>query len=672
MSIFINDIGGYVGRALTKAFGEGLPIVGSITAGNKAPAGGHIKTVPREDSAAVKAAILEADIVAFSAMGALPEAMAALKCLRKATDEKKRTFVCITSTMCWARTKATAEMLQESNYRKRKPSVKFQDMKNFETIALDSTTDKLQTVIIGAGVVYGMGEDSLETILRDAWLNSDTMVGIPALDGRGGKNIIPMIHVADVAAIATWSATTDFNDGDDSSPKGKYLLAIDNGRNTLADIVQAVSDVLAVGETRVLTEFEIQELALEKPEVCQILQMDLEFDLSTSYVQSKKFELQYAEGFVENIGKIAKEFKQCRELTPVRCVLMGPPAVGKTTYATRLAEHYAVPLISQQLIIQELAASTSDLASDFKSIIAAMEKGGKKAPKAIPPEMLAKAFRWKLTQNICLNHGWILDDFPDTFEGAEALFSNGKVQPSDENDANGDDVDESELPYALVEELKPTGVVCLDASDNFLMQRFLELSEEDAAKYNDQNSFKKLLDKYKKANAEDKTDVARNFFESSCDIEALCFRLETDEDNLIDDDKTTAKNIDAIKMYLEKGSGKPFNFRPTFYERRLQERKRAKEEQAERERKRAAEEAEAKRKAQEREQNELEEKRRLDEVARQEMELLEARAMPLRNYLMENVIPTLTKGLLEVCKAQPEDPVDYLAEWLFKNNPEDS
>ena len=35
----------------------------------------------------------------------------------------------------------------------------------------------------------------------------------------------------------------------------------------------------------------------------------------------------------------------------------------------------------------------------------------------------------------------------------------------------------------------------------------------------------------------------------------------------------------------------------------------------------------------------------------------------------ENVIPTLTEGLIEVCKLKPEDPVDYLAEWLFKNNP---
>ena len=37
---------------------------------------------------------------------------------------------------------------------------------------------------------------------------------------------------------------------------------------------------------------------------------------------------------------------------------------------------------------------------------------------------------------------------------------------------------------------------------------------------------------------------------------------------------------------------------------------------------------------------------------------------------MSHVMPTLTKGLIECCKQKPEDPIDYLAEYLFKNNPQ--
>ena len=36
---------------------------------------------------------------------------------------------------------------------------------------------------------------------------------------------------------------------------------------------------------------------------------------------------------------------------------------------------------------------------------------------------------------------------------------------------------------------------------------------------------------------------------------------------------------------------------------------------------------------------------------------------------MKNVIPSLTEGLIETCKVMPEDPIDYLAEYLFKVSP---
>lgn len=46
--------------------------------------------------------------------------------------------------------------------------------------------------------------------------------------------------------------------------------------------------------------------------------------------------------------------------------------------------------------------------------------------------------------------------------------------------------------------------------------------------------------------------------------------------------------------------------------------------------------------------------------------LIEAASLPIRSYLMANVIPALVDGLLDVCKVQPEDAVDHLAEFLFK------
>jgi adenylate kinase len=36
---------------------------------------------------------------------------------------------------------------------------------------------------------------------------------------------------------------------------------------------------------------------------------------------------------------------------------------------------------------------------------------------------------------------------------------------------------------------------------------------------------------------------------------------------------------------------------------------------------------------------------------------------------MRHVMPVLTSGLMEVCKVRPTDPVDYLAEFLFRHAP---
>lgn len=34
--------------------------------------------------------------------------------------------------------------------------------------------------------------------------------------------------------------------------------------------------------------------------------------------------------------------------------------------------------------------------------------------------------------------------------------------------------------------------------------------------------------------------------------------------------------------------------------------------------------------------------------------------------MTDNVMEKLTEGLIETCKVMPEDPVDFLAEFLFK------
>lgn len=51
---------------------------------------------------------------------------------------------------------------------------------------------------------------------------------------------------------------------------------------------------------------------------------------------------------------------------------------------------------------------------------------------------------------------------------------------------------------------------------------------------------------------------------------------------------------------------------------------------------------------------------RLEKVTLYEDKLLEAQTVPIRNYLLEHVMPTLSQGLAHCCQNQPQDPVDFL------------
>ena len=49
---------------------------------------------------------------------------------------------------------------------------------------------------------------------------------------------------------------------------------------------------------------------------------------------------------------------------------------------------------------------------------------------------------------------------------------------------------------------------------------------------------------------------------------------------------------------------------------------------------------------------------------------LQTKALPIRAYLDQTVVPLLLQGLSAVVKERPADPVEYLASYLLQNNPQ--
>ena len=59
---------------------------------------------------------------------------------------------------------------------------------------------------------------------------------------------------------------------------------------------------------------------------------------------------------------------------------------------------------------------------------------------------------------------------------------------------------------------------------------------------------------------------------------------------------------------------------------------------------------------------------RIEAIKKDKKQLEQNQEVPTRKFLLVNIMPTLTKGLLEVSKINPIDPIDYLADFLFTNS----
>lgn len=59
---------------------------------------------------------------------------------------------------------------------------------------------------------------------------------------------------------------------------------------------------------------------------------------------------------------------------------------------------------------------------------------------------------------------------------------------------------------------------------------------------------------------------------------------------------------------------------------------------------------------------------RLESVMAHMKELEDCDDLNMRQFLMKYIIPLLTEGMIEVWKVGPLDPVDYLADYIFKRS----
>nr|XP_046228435.1 adenylate kinase 7-like [Scatophagus argus] len=567
--------------------------------------------------------------------------------------KSQKMFILVSTVMTWAMTKPQNPeepdvLLTEEEFRRRRPHPSFKTHNNLEKLVLKlgrGKKSKLTGYVVASGLQYGKGENLFHYFFKVSWLMQFPKV---PLFGQG-TNYIPMIHVYDLGGV--------LQNVIELKPKSKYILAVDDSKNTLEDIVKVVSDTLGSGQINKVPEEEAITMKAFKPEELRYLGINLRLD---PFIIKNSFSLRWTSeaGMVENIESIVEEYKDTWQLLPIRICLVGPPAVGKTTVAEMLCSHYQIHHIKIKDIIDEKITQLREILNEgdqeyaSEELVAAAQKQLETLNKSmemnagrLADHLLFDILKVKLNSQPCRNQGFVLDGFPKTYEQAKLIFC-------DEDTENQDLV--SKKP-ACNKKITPEHVFALNATDDFLMTRVQELPQSVAEEMRyTQEEFVPRLTRYRQLSTAEET--LQDYFDE------LEIHPEQVEVTAGDPEYT-----DVLRKITEM-VGIPKNYGLSPEEQEEEDRKK---EEA-RKQKLAAEAAEKKRR------NEAalaamaaqyeEWQRNLSELNRQENELLEARSLPLRNYLMKHVIPSLTEAMLDCCKIKPEDPVDFLAEHLLQNN----
>uniref|UniRef100_T1JG49 Adenylate kinase 7 n=1 Tax=Strigamia maritima TaxID=126957 RepID=T1JG49_STRMM len=549
----------------------------------------------------------------------------------------------------------------EDDYRRRKPHPNYKRHWLFEKDVIRIGRFKpeaLKTYVISSGLKYGMGEDILFHYFKTAWMNASFLPCI-----GNGKNKIPLIYITDLALLLQ-----NLIEKNGTSPM--YILAVDGQTTHLDSIVKAISEKLTTGAMRRISLENALLINGLKSRHLDYLTCDL---LMESTIMTY---LSFEGGLLPHISKVIQEFKETHGLEPIRIFIHGPPGAGQKQISENIASYYKVhPLFVKDVIqekilkLKKIAVSESDLLKNvnleeeaeeeeeenevedestagdesdedeavvslrilqaqeyLKSLKESLEKNNGE----LEDKLILNIVQEKLASKPCQNQGFALYGYPETSFQAKDLFTN---------------LTEIEEVFGLGVVIMPELVVNLDAPDSFLKEKLILLPEvELVEQYGSEEALFHKLSEFRRLNTSD--DSILSFFDEQET------RIEIIDISTVESNKVI---LDRVKRLL--GSPRNFGLSPEETEKQL----RMKAEQT------LKDQIAAKLNAEEEERQESH--RKLAEVRIQEEQMLEAQSLPMRNYLMQHVLPVLSHGLLECVKIRPQDPINFLAEYLFKFTP---
>ncbi|KAM4542661.1 adenylate kinase 7 [Odontesthes bonariensis] len=557
---------------------------------------------------------------------------------------RPKLFVLVSTVMTWACTKPVdpddpeLPLTDEIFWRRRAHPNFAQQLELEKRVVKLGKTNRalLSTYVVASGLQYGMGEQLFHHFFKESWLGRAAEVSVFG----GGDNIVPTIHIRDLSSVV--------HSVIELRPEPYYLLAVDSSHNKMEEILQAVAAALGPGKIR-KRPFEEAFLSQDM----SVMEIDsMLVDLRMEAVHIKKlFSITWLceFGLVENMELVVEEYRQSRGLQPVHLCVLGPPAVGKSTMCRQICERYKLHYITLTGAVSEAIAQLEDAVKnsdpdvedsveEAQELLSSLKDSGEH-DGGVSEEQL-KVLKDKLMSNPCRNQGFVLDDFPSTYEQAKEVF--------------GDEEQDAATPRSR--RRMPDFVLCLDAPDDLLTDRVMELPERVVQEQDyEPELFLRRLAAHREINAWEETAVS--FFIEQ-DVAPL--HLEV-----------TGSHEPGCSLLMQKvfdSVGPPRTYSPTRQEVEEQERSEAEERRRAEEREKVEQQKEEEKEARSRAERWEEWAQSLQQAQQQQDQQLEELAAPMRSYLMEQVMPTLVQGLTQCCRTQPPDPVDFLAEFLLENN----
>lgn len=577
--------------------------------------------------------------------------------------------------------------LKSEDYTRRIPAPKFQEWKAIETTAL-ALREKgtVRPYIVCSGVPYGNGEEAFLSLFKAAWQSKDTLRVI-----GDGNNFIPCVHARDCARLVRRIVET--------KPDLEYHLAVDRGDVTQKDIVQAVAsefslsyDVSSVSVPEALLaeladmltldlrlepspimertkveepppaesteEAPAEAVAAQQPPAAERRssskgliaaeeeQPEVSHNLSVQTIKPPaNFRWWSEKGIVANISVLVSEFCRWRRLKPVRMIILGPPGSGAGKLVKLMAQRYGLEAAAMDDVVERLSNTESELGHAVHNMLNEITAAFSN-PKAQGPFQMSTALLTQIIEEDILPkassrfRGFVLSGFPASVEEGGFFLEEPHVEAvaaAETEDSSQPPPEEKRPEKVFKPSLAPDIVVVLSSSEEACQSRAQDRMPE--------KEFAQKMAKWKEAMPEEGPKLTDVFNDRG--IVPLTLEVdEVSEDDLCDQIAAHLENVRPI-----------FNFRVPQAKHGTENKEQAMEAEPAQDESAAQKEAEGKRKK-------TEEKERIESIKKEEFARLEKHSETLRQYLMQFVVPTLTTGLIDVCRETPDDPIAYLAEYL--------